>query len=833
MATRIARRERTSAALAPVQWGVWIASSQGLDDDPYLVHDLSWVHGALDAAILRDSLAELARRHDALRISFTAGSDPVQTVHDTVGIAFETVDLADRPDADRPDADRAALDLARDRSRQPFDLTAAPLWRVLLVRVAEDRHLLQLTIHHLICDEWSLNLIHRDLEAEYAARIGGGRTPPPAPDTPGYGDFADWQAERFNAAPGERSLKYWRETLDGIPHELDLPTDHARTGTVTHTGHKAGWSLTSQESAEFKELADGLGVSPFLVMVTLFGVVLARHSGRPDLALGTVLSGRPTTATETMVGHFANLLPIPLRLDDDLGFAEAVRTAKKEFLGLLDHQDITFDRIVTELGARRPDLRMPLCQAHISWSEGGEGGWSLGPARTEPVGRDTGSAKAELVLAGVRRRGELSFELIGETAFFDVATLRVLMDHFRAAAKAAIADSGTSVRALNLVSGAEAERLRRWGGSGRRDGIEATIAQRFEEAVAEHADRIAVVDADRALTYAELDARSARWAAELRRLGVTTDTVVGVALDRSTEMIAAVVGILRAGGAYLALNVDSPADYNAFCVAESKAAVVVARQGTLEILGDVSCPVLLSEDVDDGAASGNEPDEPAAPAEALQPTCTPDSLAFVSYTSGSTGKPKCVGITHRNILRVSYASERILHGPGATFVHLAPLGFDISAMELWACLLHGGRLVVPPHGRLDVPELAAILRQESVTTWVTTTALFNQLVEQDLEALAEVGQVLIGGESAAPAAFDKVTADPRTRGVSLLHCYGPTENTCVTTNTVIAERVGATVPIGTPIEGSTVYLLDDALAPVPVGVPGELYTGGVGVSRGT
>lgn len=808
--------------LAPVQRGIWIASRQRPDADPYLVLDLSRVYGAIDPEILHDCLADLAKRHDALRISITGAEDPAQRVNDCVDVDLEFLDLSGRPGAERE-----AMSVVEERGERPFDLAMAPLWRVMLVRLRADEHLLLLTIHHLICDEWSLNLLHRELGTQYLARATGDLSHcSPSPSALSYCDFAQWQADRFSSPAGDRSLKYWHRAMQGIPHELDLPVDFSRAGGATRKGHIAGWTPTTGESERFSELADRLEASPFLVMVTLFGVVLARHSGQPDLAVGTTVSGRSSTETERMVGYITNLLPIPIRLRDEPTFSEAVRATKRAFLGLLDHQDIAFDRIVTELGASRPDLRQPLCQAYVSWSEGGENSWSLGQARADPVARRTGSAKAEIALAGVRRHGEFRFELIGEAGLFRIDTLHTLMDHFREATRGAIADSGKSVLALDLAGSAEAGRLDQWSGSARREDAYTTIPRLFDEAATAHADRTAVVDSHTALTYAQLSARSGQWASELARLRVSADTVVGVAIERSAEMVAAVLGILRAGGAYMALSADGPADYNTFCVAESKAAVVVATRGTSGLLGDIGCPVVLSEDLDGVVAPTGWPD--GRPGD----RCMPDSLAFVSFTSGSTGTPKCVGITHRNIARISYRSERILYGPEATFIQLAPLGFDVSAIELWACLLHGGRLVVPPHGRFDIPELASILRDQRVTTMVITTALFSQLVEQDIEALAAVGQVLVGGETAPPSVFNTVVSAAPTRGLCLTNCYGPTENTCITTIAVISDRAGASVPIGTPVQGSTVHVLDPSLERVPVGVAGELFTGGVGVSRG-
>ncbi|MFJ9845605.1 amino acid adenylation domain-containing protein [Kitasatospora sp. NPDC101155] len=820
----IPRRAGADAALSPIQRGVWAAGQLAADEGLYVMTELSWLRGALDHEALRQAFADLARRHETLRTTFAGEDPPRQSVAPEAAAAvdFEVIDLS----ADGAAAREHAVSALTHEGARPFDLADGPLWRVRLARTAPDEHLLLLAVHHLIGDEWSLGVLHRELDACYTARVSGAPVELPALPVQ-YGDYAEWQTARFDSEPGQRDLGYWREALADIPHVLELPTDRPRTSARSPRGHRAQWSMSAEQSRRFRDLASATGATPFTAMVALFATVLSRHSGQSDLVIGAAVSGRRRTETEGLVGLFANLVPIPVRLGTASTVEEAVRHTAKAFLGTLDHQDITLERIVSELGVPRGGSRMPLCQAVADWVDTEAGGWSLAEVTAESVPTaDLGSVKNDLMLVGVGRGPVIEFELIGESGLFEPATVGVLMDHFRQAVEQAVADPTAAPAELRLDSSAEADRITAWTGSVHWDLSAGTIGELFSDAAARHPDAVALTGVGGTLTYGELDALTNRLARVLRGHGVTADSVVGIAVPRSVQMVVALLAALKAGGAYLYLDPAGPAERAAAYAAGSGAEVVVTTTEALAGLGQAAQgrTVIVLDAVRAAIA--------AESAEALTTAVHPDSLAYVSFTSGSTGFPKCVGITHRNILRLAYLPDYLAHGRDETFLQLAPLSFDISSIELWTSLLQGGRLVMPRAGQLDIPEIAALLREHTVTSLVTTTALFNQFVEHDLHGLTGLRQIVIGGDVALPSAFAASLADPATRGVTLVHCYGPTENTGTTTSAVIKDALTARMPIGGPIAGTSVYVVDENLDPVPVGVVGQLCTGGAGVSRG-
>jgi amino acid adenylation domain-containing protein/non-ribosomal peptide synthase protein (TIGR01720 family) len=803
--------------LAPAQRGMWIASRRDPSRDPYIVADISSVRGPLDVGALRQALDTVARKHVALRLSFPSAEELVQVASEAVVTHVETVDLRRHPEG-RVEA----LRLAGQHALAPFDLAVPPLWRAAIFQLDAEEWILSLATHHLVCDEGSLAIVHQDLQAVYGAQPAGA----PAPDGGADDDYLEYArrlSERSEAGPGERSLRYWSTVFADLPRDLDLRTDFDRSGPPSHRGHVATWALTPEEGRRFDSMAKELGATPFILMTTLFSIVLAQHCEQREFAVGAVLGTRvPGT-----VGHFANLLPIPVRLARDATLAEAVRSVRNGFLGTIDHQDVALDQIVAVVGGAQSHHRMPLCQAHVSWSEQTDTSWRLGSAIVEPVTRDSGSAKAELLLSGVRRGDRLALELVGEASLFTVETVRLLVAHVRALFRT-LSSHGGEQRVFDaaLADDDERERLLDWGSTGVRDEARTTIPQVFRAVARRHHDRTAVDAHDAVLTYAELDALSDRWARLLAEVGVTTDTVVGVATPRSAATLAIVLGTLKAGGAPMPLSHDGPAQYNLQCLDQCRATAVVTVPGEEATFRAFAGGVLGSDSL------------PVDPAVAVTGQGAPDtggrfdSLALVCQTSGSTGSPKSVGLTHENILRVVLESSRLKHGPETTFVQLASPSFDISALEIWTCLLHGGRLVIPDAFRLDVPELMETLRSGNVTTYVTTTALFAQMVGHGLESLEGLEQIIVGGERAVPAVFDHACRTASER-LEILHCYGPTENACISTSTPIVAAPGSTVPIGTPIEGSSAYVLDPiSLDLLPVGIVGELFTGGQGVCRG-
>ncbi|KPM52540.1 hypothetical protein ACG83_29945 [Frankia sp. R43] len=857
----IPSRQSADAPLSAAQRGVWIADAMLGNSGVYNLSHLVWLRGGLDPVRLRAALGAIVERHEILRTVFAGVDDPRQVVRAADGFELPLHDLEVLPEARR----RAeAMRVAQAESGRPFDPAEGPLFRAALIRVDAGTHLLVLSMHHLLADEWALG----NLIAEANALYNGGTIPDLAIQ---YGDFAAWQAARLADGLADRQLEYWREALADLPHTLDLPTDRPRGARPSHVGHRRALRLTAEESSAFRRLAADHGVTAFSAMTAVFALVLARHAGQRRFAFGTAVSARSRVETEPLIGLFANTVAIPLDVAPEAPADRLLRAVHASVVEALDHQDVAFDRVLGELGVPRSMGRHPVCQVLVQWAEDSGGGWRLADVEAEPVTLDHGSAKADVTLVGVGGADGIEFEVICERDLFEPETAELLLGHFATALRHLVARPGTLVGDVPLASAEEQRRLEtEWRGSLGDLALDATIPELFDEIVARQPDAPALTSGDgvTTLSYAELDAAADQLADRLRRLGTTVDECVGVAVARSVEMVVAMVAIAKAGGACLPLDPANPVERNALLIAERDPAVVIAGHAWQAALGDAAAgrAVIVLDD-EGGRGRVTEEARPAArtatatatvagtgtgttatatatttttttattataDTDADAATATGLSLAHVCYTSGSTGTPKGVGITHRGIVRLTRGHHPAVYGPGQTAVLLAPIAFDVSLIELWGSLLNGARLVVPEPGRLDIPVVADLLRRHGITTLILITPVFHQIVQCDIEALAGVRHLLVGGDSMAAAAL---TAALRALpDLQVIACYGPTENTGITTSIdyVDPASVGTRVPIGRPTPHSTVHVLDEALRPVPAGVVGELYSGGHGLARG-
>lgn len=814
------------APLSPGQQALWVADRLAPESGAYNLHHLVWLHGSVDLRALGSALDGVVARHEILRSTFTDTHPPRQVVHPPRPVSLARMDLRSLPPTQRR---QAALRFAETEALRQVDLEHGPLLRALAIQTADDETLLMLATHHLVADEWSIGIMAREISALYNAHVTGGPPCPLPPPQLQYGDYAHWQAGRVAGRMTERQLDYWKRKLSGIPHILEVPTDRPRRPRPSNRGVRSRWTPEPELARRFRELAAAYGVTPFSAMVALYSVVLSRHANQERFAIGTVVSGRTRAQLEELVGLFVNLVPIPVDAAGDQTVGELLRRTGAAVLGALDHQDVSFEQVVAALNVPRSMARTPVFQALATWAEGADTSWSLTGARAQSAELGQGSAKADLMLVGSNIRDSIEFELVLEADLFARETADRLLRHFGQVLRQAVADPQRRVASLDLADDAELRSVTAdWCGAVGDYESSATLGALFDRAVSRYPDAVALVSDEGSLTYRELDAAANKIAHLLRACGVRPDDRVGVSLPRSLQMVVALVGIVKAGGAYLALDPAHPPARNTLMISAGGVRVVIASRATRECIGQATedCVQLF---IDDPEVAGRLATMPGS---ALADVAWPDSLAQVCFTSGSTGVPKGVGIQHRGIIRMAHEPQYGRYGPDEACVLLAPISFDVSIIELWSSLLNGARLVVPPPGRLDVPDIAALLRRYGITTIVLITAMFHQMVEHDLEALSGVRQLIIGGDVALPEAVaGALRAHPE---LTMICCYGPTENTTISTFTAITDpsAIGARVPIGRPLPNSTGYVLDESLRPVPVGVTGELFTGGDGVARG-
>ncbi|HWS53455.1 MAG TPA: amino acid adenylation domain-containing protein, partial [Pyrinomonadaceae bacterium] len=773
-----------------------------------------------DVTALERALSEVARRHETLRTTFLSdGGRPAQVVNPPAPVALERVDLSHLPAEER---EAEARRLTAEEARRPFDLSRGPLWRASLLKLADDEHVLLLTMHHIVSDGWSMGLLVRELSALYSA-YARGEEPTLAELPIQYADYAAWQRRHLTDEALGEQLAYWRGQLAGAPPVLELPTDRPRPAVQTYRGARVPFALGEELSGELMRLARAEGVTPFMALLAAFDALLYHYTGQSDILVGSPVAGRTRAETENLIGCFVNTLVLRTRVEGRETFRELLGKVREACLGAYAHQDAPFERVVEEAQPERSLSHSPLFQVvfvlqNTPAGETNPAGLGVSPFRVEGA-----TSKFDLMLTLTETGGRLAGGFEYSTDLFDAATVERMAGHFRELLRGAVERPGQRVAELPLLT--EDERRALLGGeAGRAPLPEACLHELFEEQVGLRPEAVALAFAGEQLTYAELNARADRLALRLRRHGVGPESLVGVMLERSADLVVALLGVLKAGGAYLPLDSEYPKERLAFMLEDAAPRVVLTRRSLAAALPESGAALLALDDEGEAAP---------APAGGPPHSASPDNLAYVIYTSGSTGRPKGVAVTHRNVVRLVKGADYAELDPAQVFLQFAPVSFDASTFEVWGCLLNGGRLVVMPPDTPSLEELGRVVNESGVTTLWLTAGLFHQMVDERLEDLRGVTQLLAGGDALSARHVNKYL-QTLTPGRRLVNGYGPTESTtfaCCHRMEAGAE-VGESVPIGRQISNTRAYVLDATLRPSPAGVIGELYLGGYGLARG-
>ncbi|MFL6195586.1 MAG: non-ribosomal peptide synthase/polyketide synthase [Thermoanaerobaculia bacterium] len=815
----LAPRPRDGALpLSFAQQRLWLLDRLRPGSAVYNIPLLFRVSGPLRPEILIQALEEVRSRHEALRtvFAFVAG-EPAQVILPEVP-ATPVIDLGGMPAAERQAEVRR---LAAEEAERPFDLSAGPLVRAALYRLDEEEHALLLNLHHIVADGWSVGVLGRELKALYAAFAAG--LPSPLPPLPvQYADFALWQREWLAGEALEAQLAFWRERLAGLT-PLELATDRPRPPVQTFRGGVERLALPAGTVEELHHASAAQGATLFMTLLAAFQALLHRHTGQEDLAVGTPVANRARPEVEGLIGFFVNTLVLRADLSGDPAFAGLLGRVRETALAAYAHQDLPFERLVEELAPGRDLSRTPLFQVAFALQDEEPPALELGAgivACSEEI--PGSSSKFDLSLHVERRPGGWGLAAEYATDLFDGATIQRMLRRFSILLGGIAAQPGARLSDLPLLTPEEREQLLvEWNRTESAYPREATIPALFAGQARRTPGAVAVVAGDERLTYGELAGRADRLARRLRALGVGPEVPVALLLERSPEMVVAMLAVLAAGGVYVPLDPKDPIERLRFVLEDTGAPVVVVREALPEGLETADGARLVVLDALEDAAPPLHPDE-AAPA----------NLAYVIYTSGSTGRPKGVAVHHQAVSRLVLGTDYLQIAPGNRIAHLANPAFDAATFEVWGALLNGATLVVIPREvALSPQRLAGEIAAQGVTALFCTTALFNLLVREAPGVFGGLHTVLFGGERVDPATVRACleTAPP----ARLLHVYGPTEGTTFTTWHRVEKAVaGETVPIGLPLANTTVHVLDQNLRPVPVGVPGELYAGGDGVARG-
>ena len=781
----------------------------------------AWLEGPLNVAAFERALAGLFQRHEALRTTFaTQAGEPVQVIHPRVAVSLPVVDLRNLSEAER---EAEGLRVASEEARRPFNLADGPLVRALLVRTEETKHLLVLTLHHIISDGWSLGVAIRELGALYGAELHGRPSPLPEPVLQ-PADHAMWQREWLKGEALEAQLGYWRQQLAGAPTVLELPTDFPRPSLQRFRGDTVRAHLPAALTERLHALCRREGVTPFMGLLAAFQLLLSRVSGQEDVCVGSPIAGRHHPGLEELIGFFVNTLVLRTRLGGNPTFRELLHRVRATTLDAYAHQDVPFERLVEALQPPRSLSHAPLVQVVLALNEGARLDAAPEGLAMRPVELASGTAKFDLTLSLFETREGLTGTLEYDADLFTPATASRLMRQLRVLLEAAVADPGQRVGDLPMMDAADRQRLLvEWNDTTAAYPRDASLAELFEAHAARTPDAIAAECQDTRLTYGELDRRANQLARHLRKLSVGPGMPVGLCMQRSLELVVGMLGILKAGGAYVPLDPTYPRERLAFMVEDTRLSVVLSQRSVREVLPtDSGANVVLLDE--------------AWSKIALEPDSSPgvkmpaQSLAYVMYTSGSTGRPKGVCIPQRGVARLVLGNQYARLGPEEVFLQLAPICFDASTFEMWGALLHGAKLVLFPPTTPTVDALKDVLVRHGVTTLWLTAALFEAVSAARPDALDGVPQVFSGGDVLPLSAVRERLA----RGGMLVNGYGPTEVTTFASCHVMksGSLVEGSVPIGRPIANTRVYVVDRGLRLVPPGVPGELLIGGDGLAWG-
>ncbi|MFE1269846.1 amino acid adenylation domain-containing protein [Streptomyces sp. NPDC058758] len=790
--------------------------------------------GPLDAGALSAALGDVVARHESLRTVFpVVDGTPRQRVLEAGPFSLPVREVPEpETDAAVSAASERAFDLARER----------PVRAELFARGPED-HVLAVTFHHIAFDGWSAAPFLRDLSSAYAARLRG--RAPDLPELPvQYADFTLWQREVLGstAAPDgvlARQLAHWRGVLDGAPDELALPLDRPRPATATHRAGTVPFRLAPAEHARLTALARRHGASVFMVLHAALAGLLRRLGAGTDVLVGSPVAGRTDSGLDELVGCFVNTVVVRTDVSGDPDFGVLLDRVRSAVLAALEHQDVPFEQVVDAVGPTRSAARHPLFQVMLSLQNNAAGALELPGLHVEALrpGRYR-SVPFDLLFDLTESGGGLEGSLVYALDLFDRATAERLAGCFARFLAGATDRPARPVRELDLLSPAERRAvLTEWSGSpaGARTPA-GTVPGWFREQAARTPGAVAVVQGARRITYGELDARVERLARRLRGLGAGPERLVAVAMDRTPDLLVALLAVHRAGAAYLPVDPGHPRDRVARVLEEAAPLLVLSDRATREALGtdawqaldDPAFAATLTAGA--GAETGAGAEAEAGAVGPVPYGAVPaDATAYVLYTSGSTGLPKGVAVTHGNLAHLLASLRDLLPlGPADRLLAVTTVAFDIAHLELLLPLLGGAAVVLASPDEVREPRaLGRLVERHGVTAVQATPSLWSGLVAEVPEAVRGL-RVLVGGEALPPALAGKLTA----LASEVVHAYGPTETTIWSLAAPIDARDAERPPLGSPLGGTRVYVLDEALRPVPVGVPGELYLGGPGVARG-
>jgi amino acid adenylation domain-containing protein len=805
------------------QQRLWFINQLQKSTPEYNMPSAFRLRGELMVSALENAITHIVERHEILRTRFDEiDGEPVQIIASESPISLRVDDLSLLDDNGRKAHVNAAL---RREREQAFDLALGPLLRLRLLKLAQDDHVLLWTVHHIVSDAWSQGVFLRELMALYEAFSAGRESPLPALPVQ-YADFALWQRSWLNEEAMASELDYWRTQLAGAPGELDLPRDRVRPPQRTFLANVCSVFLPAQQLANLEHLIVTTRSTLYMTLLAAFAVFLERYSRQNDIVVGSPIANRRETKLEQLIGFFANTLVFRLQVNPEETFRRLLVRVRATALEAFQHQDLPFERLVQEVSPQRSLNTTPIFQVVFALQNAPAKLKPLQDMEVEPLVSDELRIRFDLEVHAFEQPGGIALDWLYDRALFDRWRVEQMARHYGWLLQALLIDPDLPLCRVQMMNAEERQMLLEESNATSRALPEVSIPALFEAQCAQSPEAAAAICGERSLTYAELNRRADRLAKELIGFGVGLETLVGVALDRSIEMIIALLAILKSGGAYVPIAHDLPS---------ARRNSLIAGTGLRHLVTTSNQKALYEGYVKHCICVQNETESQNEEVAAARqfPNVPPTAASYVNFTSGSTGEPKAILISHASVVRLIWNPNYVKLGPSSRLLQFAPLSFDAATFEIWGALLNGGVLVVMPPGPASVEEIAGtIARYEIDTVWLTA-GLFQAAVDSSfaLAALAKVKYLIAGGDVLSPNHVRRMLlAHPYCH---LINGYGPTENTTFSCCwSVRPEELHQTVPIGYPISSTRAYVLDERLEPVPQGVTGELYVAGLGLARG-
>ncbi len=829
--------------------------------------------GSLNLTALKQTFNEIVRRHETLRTTFmVSDGQPLQAILPSLIIFPSILELQQLPVEEREVEAKRIITAEIER---PFDLSSEPLLRVTLLVLSETEHILLVNMHHIICDDWSIGVLVRELGTLYAAfastdaklgdaKLGDAKfrvSTLPLPELPlQYADFAHWQREWLQGDVLQSQLAYWRQQLNSISM-LHLPSDKARSPIQSYQGATQFLELPKNITDALEALSQHEGTTFFMTLLAAFQILLYRYTHQEDIAVGSPIANRNRSEIEGLIGFFVNSLVLRTDLSGNPSFRELLGRVREVALGAYSHQDLPFEKLVEELHPERNLSQHPLFQVVFSLQNAPMSALELPGLVPSFINIDFKKTRFDLELhlwkcsddfrslwgANWEYSEGLRGVMVYNTDLFDKATIRRMLEHFKTLLSGIVENPEQRIANLPLLSETETHQLLvEWNNTQANYPHDKCIHELFENQVEQHPNSVAITfennvetrTASRnpkgniasppdiaSLTCEELNIRSNQVAHKLQKLGVGAEVLVGICISQSVEMIVGLLGILKAGGAYLPLDPSYPQERLNFMLADAQVPVLLTQEKLLKHFPGFSNPIICIDKDWETIAQENT--------ENPKSSVTADNLAYVIYTSGSTGKPKGVAVTHKAVNRLVCNTNYIKLSLDDRIAQASNTSFDAATFEIWGALLNGAQLVgISKDITISPQEFALQLKQKGITVLFLTTALFQQIVRDTPQAFASLKYLLFGGETVDIRWVKKVIKHGSPK--HLIHVYGPTENTTFSTYYCVEElpEVATSIPIGRPITNTQIYILDSHLQPVPINVIGELYISGDGLARG-